>query len=317
MTTSQIQLPSGRYVLTECDDFFKLEKGNIIELDKKNELKELFKYPFRHLDLIERIESSDKFIFVKSEMINNNKYMLTIFEKNKEKIYSVSLNFYRIKFEKDYILLYGVNIVDNKTICKNTCEISNGIVETEDKYQNILESKEYIDADNSDFSVTGCSHDENVFILCTDNYDTSHIIYMNDLEINSFAVMPYFVEREEGIFYQNEEFEWYYNDILLKEIKGNNLQFGNEYIVDYVDDKWFLYKINPWDKCDRCNVKIPEYNKCDFCKIKFCNDCKGDDISFYHCKTCNQNWCILSRDTYCEKNEDNRYNNSSCENCGN
>jgi len=319
MTTKHIELPKNLYILTECDDLFKLENDHIIELNKDDEFKELFKYSFQYLDLIETIESSDKFIFVKSRMFPvNNKYMLTIFEKNKEKIYSVSLNFYRIKFEKDYILLYGETIVDNKTICKNTCEISNSIVETEDKYQNILESKEYIDADNSDFSVIGCSHDENVFILCTDNYDTSNAVYMNDLEINSFTIMPYFVEREEGIFYQNDEFEWYYNDVLLKEIKGNMPQFGNEYIVDYVDDKLFLYKINPWDKCDRCNLKISEYNKCDFCKIKFCNDCKGDDISFHHCETCDKCWCILdSRDTYCEKNEDNRYNNSSCENCGN
>ena len=42
MTTKQIELRKNTYVLTECDDLFKFEKGYIIELDKENELKELF-----------------------------------------------------------------------------------------------------------------------------------------------------------------------------------------------------------------------------------------------------------------------------------
>ena len=70
-------------------------------MNKDDEFKELFKYPFRHLDLIIRIESNEKFIFIKSQMINNDKLlMFTIFEKQKDKIYSVSFNFGRLRIFK-------------------------------------------------------------------------------------------------------------------------------------------------------------------------------------------------------------------------
>ena len=315
MTTKILEFPKVEYILTSNDDLFHLNNDCIIQLDLEG--KENFKYRFKHTKLILKLESNHNYIFIKSKMPSNNDLLLlTVFEKQIDKVHSIYCNFRKISIEENYIFLYGENEVDNKTIHKNTSEIINGDLELGDKYQQILESKEYIDADNSDYSVIACSHDENVFILCTDNYDTWSTVYMNDLEINSFVVLPYFVEREEGIFYQNDEFEWYYNDILLDQIKGNNPQFGNQYILDIVEGITILYKMNSWDKCDRCNIKIPEHNKCDFCKIKLCKDCKGDNITFYHCETCNKYWCIrdtISTDTYCEEN---RRSGNGCIDCG-
>jgi len=311
MTTKQIELPKNIYVLTECDDLFKLEKGNIIELDKKNELKELFKYPFRHLDLIIRIESSDKFIFIKSKMINNiNKYMLTIFEKNKEKIYSVSFNFRKIEFKEDKIFLYGENRIDNITIIKFTADICIGIVNEEDNYNEILKSKEYINSKDIDVEITYCSYNKNVFILNESFCHDLSTVYMNDKEINSFGIMPYVVEREEGIFYQNVEFEWYYNDILLENIKGNYPRFGIKYILDYIENKSILHKLNDWFKCDKCNIKISKINTCDFCKIKFCDDCEPDNILFDYCKICDKSYCkiitVYDEYEYCKENKSDK-----------
>jgi hypothetical protein len=319
MSTTKNELSKNSYVLTEYDDFFKLENNNIVELDKDNEFKELFKYPFRHLDLIIKIESNEKFIFVKSQMINNDKLlMLSIFEKRKEKIYSVSFNFRNIVFEKDSIHLYGENFIDNRTISTRKMIFSGAILKFEDKYRQILESKDYIDSNDKCFEITACSHNENVFILKEDQYDHWSCVYMNDKEINSFVIMPYFAERKEGIFYQNEEFEWYYNDVLLEDIKGNMPQFGTKYILDNVENRIFLYKLNEWFKCDKCNIKISKIeNTCDFCKIKYCDDCEPDNIIINHCKTCNKSHCkkISQYDEYqyCQKNNSNT---NKCENCG-
>ena len=316
MTTKQIELPKNTYVLTECDDLFKLEKGNIIELDKENELKELFKYSFQHLDLIERIESSDKFIFVKSKMINNNdKYMLIIFGKNEEKIHNISFNFKKIEFKEDIILLYGENTIDDKTIIKSTAIYDYNLY-NENTYQQLLESKKYIDdMMKKEGIITACSYDKNIFIIRTDLYDDWSNIYMNDERIYSFDLI-HCIERDEGIFYQNSDHEWYYNDVFLEDIKSYRPQFGTKYILDTVEDQPILLKLNDWFKCLRCNIKISKMNTCDFCIIKYCDDCNTGFVNFYHCKTCNRNYCILdARDTFSEKIENILYNNSCCKDC--
>ena len=236
MTTTKIlELPKEDYILTPWgNELFSLTraKNMVVHLNFKGE--EICKYPFKYNEFILHIDSSDSYIFIESKMLSlNGLSMLTVYNKQSPIPHSVHCNFI-CKYREKYIYLYS----DKHTyvLNKDTLEIWTELQTDDD------------DTLYASSIIIAQSHDNKVVVEYTDSDLGIYKILVNGEEIFEGGIMPYKVVKTHGIFYQNEEFEWYYTssehiNIHLKEIKGDHPQFGTKYILDYVDNLYILYKI--------------------------------------------------------------------------